>query len=170
MQKHLESGVYDVVCAHDSAPEESDLRRVARELGCELPDEFVVHATNSHGGLYVEVKEELWPRAKAGDVGPFWTFLTGLYTYNIADGIPEFMDLRLSAVEFQEETSFTAIPFLKIIGDADVYCFTTGGQIVRWDHELNELTPQNRSFFDLLDFELGDLAERKDRKLAEQDQ
>jgi hypothetical protein len=119
--------------------------------------------------LYVEVREELWPRPKEGDVGPFWTFLTGLYTYNIADDIPELMDLRKAAVEFQEDNSHTAVPCLKIIGDANVYCIDGDGDIVRWDHETNELEPQNRSFIDLLDFELGELAARKDRKLAEQD-
>ena len=169
MQKHLESGFYYIVSSQASAPTETELRAVARELGCELPDEFIVHSTNKYGGQYVEVKEELWPRPKELDVRPFWSFLYGLYTFNVAADIPDFMNLQSHAREFQNETEHNVIPFLKVIADADVYCFDERGTIVRWNHELNELDRQDRSFFDVLDFELGELADRKDRKLAERD-
>lgn len=92
LQKHLETGIYDVVSAQSSAPSESELRAVADELGCPLSDEFVVHSTNQYGGLCVEVKEELWPRAEAFEVGPFWSFLYGFYTFNIAEGNREVAD------------------------------------------------------------------------------
>lgn len=169
LQKHLETGVYDVVSAQSSAPSESELRAVADDLGSPLPDEFVVHSTSQYGGLCVEVKEELWPRAEAFEVGPFWSFLYGFYTFNIAEGIPDFMNLELFAREFQEETQLRAIPFLKIFGNADVYCFDENGQAVYWDHELNELQPQNKSFFEVLDYELGELVERKDLKLEQKE-
>jgi hypothetical protein len=167
MQKHLDGESFFMVSSQDSAPSETQLRRAAADLGCVFPDEFVAHASNKYGGLYVEVKEELWPRAKQADVGPFWSFLYGLFTYNIADGIPEFMDLAANAREFQAETQLPAVPFLKIIGDADVYCFAANGQIARYDHELNELEMVDRTFFDLLDYELGELVDRKERKLAQ---
>jgi hypothetical protein len=167
LQKRLESGCYYIVSSQDSAPTESDLRAVARDLGCELPEEFIVHSTNKYGGVYVEVKEELWPRPKELDVGPFWSFLYGLYTLNIADGVPDFMNLQKNAREFQNDTEHKVIPFLKIVGDADAYCFDQRGAIVHWDHELNELEKQDKSFFEVLDFELGELAIRKDRKLQQ---
>jgi hypothetical protein len=167
LQKHLDSGYYDIVSSQDSAPSESELQRVGHELGCRLPDVFVVHSTNRYGGLYVEVKEEFWPRANALDVGPFWSFLYGLYTSNIAEGIPDFMNLHSHANEFQSETGHRITPFMKVIADADVYCFDQSGAVVRWNHELNAVEEQNKSFFEVLDFELGELAARKDRKLAQ---
>src|SRR5687768_12689631 len=112
MQKHLDSGSFYIVSVQDSAPSESELRAVGEELGCVFPDDFVVHATNQYGGLYVEVNEELWPRLKVGDVGPFWSGLYGLFTFNVAEDIPEFMNLRTSAQEFQADTGFNAVPFL----------------------------------------------------------
>ena len=169
MQKHLEAGCYFMVSSQGLAPTEPALHAVARDLGCELPDEFIVHSTNKYGGLYVEVKEELWPRPEEFDVGPFWSFLYGLYTLNIADGIPDFMNLQANAREFQNDTEHKVIPFLKIIGDANVYCFDQRGVIVRWDHELNELEKEDKSFFEVLDLELGELATRKDQKLSQKD-
>jgi hypothetical protein len=165
MQKHLDAESFYMLSSHDSAPTPDALLAVFQELGCRAPEEFLEHATNRFGGLYVDVKEELWPRPKEFDVGPFWTFLYGLYTLNISEGIPEIMNLETRAREFQAETGLTAIPFLKIISDADVYCFTENGDIARWSHETNELAPEAKSFFELLDYELGELVDRRDRKL-----
>jgi hypothetical protein len=167
MRKHLDAESFYMVSSHDSAPSNDKLLRVASELGCVFPDEFVAHASNKYGGLYVEVKEDLWPRAKELAVGPFWSFLYGLFTYNVSEGIPEFMNLAANARQFQAETSLQAVPFMKIIGDADVYCFNSTGEITRYDHELNELEAEGRSFFELLDHELGELVDRKERTLAQ---
>lgn len=167
MQKHLDKESFYIVSSHESVPSESQLTALAAKLGCIFPEEFIAHSTNKFGGLYVEVREELWPRPKPLDVGPFWSFLYGLFTYNISEGIPDFMNLRTNAEEFQTETGHKAIPFLKIIGDADVYCFDPSGIVVRWNHELNELEQDKRTFFEILDQELMDLVDRKDRKLAD---
>lgn len=170
MQKHLEADTYYIVSSQDSAPTAEALQAIAKSFGCELPRDFIAHSTNKYGGLYVEVKEELWPRPKELDVGPFWSFLYGLYTLNAAEGIPDFLNLEVHAGEFQEETGHKAIPFMKLIGDADAYCFNERGVVVRWDHETNELEEQGESFFEALDHELGELAERKDRKVAKKNQ
>lgn len=168
MQGHLDdSGAYDVMSSRDSAPSEHALRAVGDSLGCRFPDEFIAHATNEYGGVYIAVNEEVWPRPKEGDVGPSWSFLYGLFTYNIADNIPDFMNLETNARQFQEETKHKIVPFMKIIGNADVYCFDQDGNVVRWDHELNEIAEWGLSFFDVLDFELGELSERKEQAIAD---
>ena len=167
IQKHLDAESFNVMSCQESAPSVTDLRRVASDLGCVFPDEFIAHSCNEFGGLYVEVKEELWPRAKEFDVGPFWSFLYGFFTFNISEDIPEFMDLATIAREFQAETKLQAVPFMKIIGDADVYCFNATGAITRYDHELNELEEVNQEFFDLLDYELAELVDRKEQRLGE---
>jgi hypothetical protein len=166
MTKHLEAGDYSIFSSQQSAPSAKVLRDTAKRLDCKFPDEFIAHASNEFGGIYIEVNEEIWPRAKEFDVGPFWSFLYGLYTFNIAKGIPDFMDLAENARQFQEDTQLKAVPFLKVIGDADVYCFDKSGKIVRYNHELNELEPESKSFFELLDYELSELAQRKKQKKA----
>lgn len=35
----------------------------------------------------MEVWEEIWPRAKEYDIGPFWSFCRGIIVYGIADEI-----------------------------------------------------------------------------------
>ena len=167
MQKHLDTKSFYMVSAHDSAPSEDALQLAAAEFGCVFPAEFVAHSTNQYGGLYVEVKEEFWPRPKEFDVGPFWSFLYGLFTFNLSEDIPEFMDLAANAREFQSRTGIQAVPCLKIIGDADLYCFDEDGNIAQYNHELNQLESEDRSFFELLDDELGELVQRKDKKLAQ---
>ena len=166
MQKHLESGCYDIVSSQDSAPTEAELCAAGAALGCAFPEEFIAHSINKFGGLLIEVKEELWPQPKAGDAGPSWSFLNGLYTLGIAKGIPDFMNLELATQEFQAESGLKAVPCLGLLCNADVYCFDPEGVIVRWDHELNELEKVDKTFFEVLDYELGELEARKDRKVA----
>ena len=167
MQKHLESGVYTIFSAQKSAPSRDAIRDFGREVGCKFPDEFVVHSSGEYGGLYVEVSEALWPRPKVGDVGPFWSFLYGLYTLNLADGIPAYMDLRANTLEFRKSTGLSLVPCLKLIGSADRYCFDEAGHLGQWDHETNDFVRGEKSFFETLDYELGELRSRKDRKCKE---
>ena len=76
------------------------------------------------------------------------------------------MNLEIAAREFQDESGFKAVPCLGLLCDADVYCFDPEGRIVCWDHELNELETIDKTFFEVLDYELGELEARKDRKVA----
>lgn len=55
------------------------------------------------GGLYMEVREEIWPRAKQYDIGPFWSFCRGIIVYGIANGIPDFLDIREKTKELHDE-------------------------------------------------------------------
>lgn len=167
MQKHLESGVYTVVSAHASAPSRKTIRTFGSEVGCKLPEEFVVHSSGEYGGLYVDVKETLWPRPKAGDVGAYWTFLYGLYTLNLTKDIPDFMALRENTLKFRESSGLPLVPCLKLIGSADRYCFDESGHIGQWDHETNVFTREKKSFFEVLDRELGELKSRKNRKVVD---
>lgn len=169
LEKHLDSGSFYLVAAHESAPDRSSLVSIASELNCTFPEEYLVHASSEFGGVYVEVIEDLWPRPKELDVGPFWTFLYGLFVYNATSDIPEWMNIQLNGRSFQQSTGHEVVPFLKVIGDADVYCFTNLGSIVRWEHETNELRPASETFFEVLDFELGELRSRKDKMVAGKD-
>jgi hypothetical protein len=60
------------------------------------------------------------------------------------------------------------VPFLQLVGDADKYCFDSGGRIIRWSHEEPENREQEpKPFSELLTREIQELEERKNRKLAQ---
>lgn len=77
------------------------------------------------------------------------------------------MNLEMAAIEFRSETGHQAVPFLKIVGDANVYCFIANGDIVRWDHETDEFEKIEKSFYDVLENEVRELKERKIKKTAQ---
>ncbi len=69
---------YYLVAAGKDAPSRRLVLEVAAKHGVCLPSDYVAHATGQWGSPYLEVREHVWPRHKAGDVGPFWSFLYGL--------------------------------------------------------------------------------------------
>ncbi|HKU13597.1 MAG TPA: hypothetical protein VJQ52_04325 [Steroidobacteraceae bacterium] len=64
------------------------------------------------------------------------------------------------------EHSLHVGPILRIVGDADVFCATSSGSIVRFQHETDELEPFDGDFWQLLETEVRELYERKVRKKA----
>src|SRR5262245_39372500 len=167
LRKHVDAEFALFACG-EAAPSPGDIAAFEEEAGCPLPSDFKAFSQGPLGGLYIEVKEEVWPRARAYEVGPFWSFLYGLAVYGFAHDIPEWMDMRRQAQAFREAVGDGHVPFLKIMGDADLYCFGTDGRISQWSHETGEFTAVDKSFAELLDFELAQLKTRKERKKAQQ--
>lgn len=157
---------YCIVAAGDSAPSKKELKEFSLRYGVTLPPEFLAHASGYWGGLYLEVREEFWPRHKAGDVGPYWSFLYGLFVYALSEEAPDWMQIKAAADEFKE-MGHQVIPFLKIVGDADVYCFDAMGRICRWSHEEDTFELYDGNFFDLLRYEFLELEDRRKQKLTE---
>ncbi len=60
------------------------------------------------------------------------------------------------------------LPFLKVIGDADVYCFDAEGRVQQWSHEEDTFESYDGNFFDVLRYEFLELEDRRKRKIAEQ--
>jgi hypothetical protein len=166
LRKYLDSDFF-VASAGKDAPSKSQLLEVAKRFGCKLPKEFITHSTGSMAGIYVEVKEGIWPRPRELEVGPFWTFLYAVHVYGLGAEIPDWMNLELAAEEFQQNTGHKLLPCLKVVGDADIYCFDAEGRIVQWDHETDELQPFDGDFFALLEQEIRELRKRKDQKIAQ---
>lgn len=158
---------YYMVAAGDSAPSKKELQEFGSRYGVALPKEYMAHASGYWGGLYLEVREEFWPRHKSGDVGQFWSFLYGLFVHALSDEAPEWMQIKVAADEFKE-MGHQVVPFLKVVGDADVYCFNASGRIQRWSHEEDIFEPYDGTFFDVLRYEFLELEDRRKRKLAEQ--
>lgn len=156
---------YAVVACQGNEPTEEDVCAFERVLGFRLPNDFREFTKSPLGGLYIEVREELWPRPKLYEVGPAWSFHFGIKVFGIAADIPAWLDIREQRKKFQTEGFTDLVPFLQLCSDADPYCFDRDGRIFRWSHE----TPTERefekiSFSELLMRELHELNARKEKK------
>ncbi len=162
---------YAVFACRGNEPTEDDIRAFEREIGFSLPADFREFTKSPLGGLYMDVREHLWPRPKRHQVGPFWSFLYGLKVFGIARDIPEWLDIRHQRRQFAQTGATDLVPFLQIVGDADPYCFDCEGRILRWRHGE---TPDERerveiSFPELLMQQIRELEDRKERKRLNED-
>jgi hypothetical protein len=147
---------------------EAQIRTIEKTYRVKYPAEFVAHVLGQFPGVWIEVKEAIWPRPKEYDVTPFWSFLYGLHTCTSAPASEPWMRLDTVAEEFEKMSGLKAAPILRIVGDANVYCATDTATIVRYNHEINKLEPVPGDFWQVLDREVRELRERKDRKKSSQ--
>lgn len=82
---------YQIAACMGNEPSEQDIKNFENQYQIILPADFREFTMSPLGGLYMEVREEIWPRAKPYDIGPFWSFCRGIIVYGIANGIPEFL-------------------------------------------------------------------------------
>ena len=161
---------FNVVACQGNEPSEADVGAFERQCGFRLPADFRTFTMSPLGGLYMEVNEELWPRPEEFAVGPFWSFLYALKVFGIAEGIPEWLDIRVQFAELRDEGIEGLVPFLQRQGDADCYCFDSRGRIVQWQHEEpEERAVVDSTFPDLLMKEIRDLEDRARKKIARED-
>ncbi|MEW6369036.1 MAG: SMI1/KNR4 family protein [Acidobacteriota bacterium] len=161
---------FGVFACQGSEPSEADIAAFERVCGFRLPEEFREFTKSSLGGLYMEAREQFWPRPKAYDVGPFWSFLYGVKVFGIAADIPEWLDLRVQHRAMGDDGYPHLVPFLQVQGDANRYCFDARGRVIYWDHEEpDEEKEVALSFSDLLLREIHDLEDRTGRKKRGED-
>jgi hypothetical protein len=150
-----------------------DIQAIEEKLKIKFPEEYIAHLLAEGAevlgerGLYIEVKEEVWPRPKQYDVGPFWSFLYGIHTFTPMMESQDWMRLDSVGKQFYEESGINAAPILKIIGDADLYCVNEIGKIVQYNHEKNIVVGIDMDFWELFEKELSELKERKEWKIKE---
>ncbi|HTL28870.1 MAG TPA: hypothetical protein VL282_06615 [Tepidisphaeraceae bacterium] len=142
------------------------LNAIGQKHGVVYPPEFSAHVCGQFLGIFVEVEEEVWPRPKEYDVGPFWSFLYALHTFTPATDSEPWMRLDDAATKLRTESGLLAAPILRIVGDADLFCIDPEGQLVHYRHETNELEPVSLTFWELFEREIAELRSRKDRKKA----
>ena len=94
--------VYYLVAASNDAPTKKEVKEIASSFGISVPADYIAHATGYWGSPYLEVREEYWPRHKVYDVGPFWSFLYGVFVYAYSEEAPEWMQIKVAAQEFKE--------------------------------------------------------------------
>ena len=162
---------YKVVACMGSEPSEQDINDFENQYGINLPADFREFTMSPLGGLYMEVREEIWPQAKQYDIGPFWSFCRGIIVYGIANGIPDFLDIREKTKELHDEGFTDFIPFLSIIGNGDeIFCFDKNNNIVLLDYYTKgEATPIEGTFSDCLMNQIAELEERKNKKIRGED-
>lgn len=161
---------YDLFAQQGNEPSLADVAVFEENIGFALPDEFREFLVHPLGGLYLEAKEEIWPSPKEFEVGPFWSFLRGIMVYCLSTEAPECLQLELAWNEMKEAGYPELIPFLKVIGDADPYCFTKDGQIVIWRHEEPDDPEQIKlTFSEAVLYENAELEERVERKISGDD-
>jgi hypothetical protein len=150
----------------DGTAAPGDLKRIEEQYSVIFPPEFVGHVCGQFPGIYVEVKEPIWPRPKAFDVGPFWSFLYGLHTFTPCSASEDWMRLDFAARGFQAHTGLQYAPVIQIVGDADLYCVDKSGAMARYNHETNEMSPEAGDFWTVFEREIAELKSRKLRKVA----
>jgi len=160
----------DVYSQNGAEPSAKDVSAFEKEIGFPLPQEFRDYAVHPLGGVYMGVKEEIWPEPEPYSVGPFWSFLRGVLVYSLSSEAPDWLSMRDAWRIFSEDGHPELVPFLKVLGDADPYCFTTDGGIVIWRHETPD-TPQavDMSFSQVLIHELRELEQRTRWKIEGKD-
>lgn len=164
IRKHIDFDIA-LFAAGAEAPSESELGAFETTIGYKLPKDFREFSKSTLGGLYVEVKEEKWPRPKLYDVAPFWSFLYGFAIFGFSVNIPEWMDITKITPEFMTSTQSRNTPFMQVMGDPNLYCFDSKGNTLYWDHETNEFETRKESLFTILEFELTELMKRKAQKI-----
>lgn len=65
---------YQVFACGDDTPSEQDIEAFESEFNIKLPEDFKEFTMSPLGGLYMEVREEIWPMAQEYEVAPFWEF------------------------------------------------------------------------------------------------
>ena len=168
--RNYDKETFAVFAQQGNEPSGRKVTAFEKQIGFRLPEEFREFAVHPLGGLYMEAKEEIWPRAKAGDVGPFWSFLYGLFVYSLSPEAPEMMQMQEEYKGFSEANGAGLVPFLKVMGDADPYCFTPEGKIVIWQHEEPDSPdPVEGTFSEVLMSQIRALEERAKRKIRGED-
>ncbi|PPA31319.1 hypothetical protein C3737_03850 [Aeromonas jandaei] len=155
---------YYIVAAGDQAPTKNEVVTFGDRYGIKFPDDYISHAVGELGGFFIEVKEELWPYSEVLAVAPCWEFLRGVYSYAYSEEAPEWMNIYIAAEQFKD-LGHKVIPVFKVWADANVYCYNEYGRLVKYLHEENTFECVDKTWFELIEHELNELAERKNRKL-----
>lgn len=169
--RNYDKQTYQVVACTGNEPSEQDIKQFEDQYKIKLPADFREFTMSPLGGLYMEVREEIWPRAKQFDIGPFWSFCRGIIVYGIANEIPDFLDIRVKTKELHEDGFTDFIPFLSIIGNGDeIFCFNKDNEIVLLNYyETGEATPVEGTFSECLMKQIEELEERKNMKIRGDD-
>jgi hypothetical protein len=87
----------------------TDIKKIEKELEIKFPGEYVAHLLAKGAevlgerGIYIEVKETVWPKPQLYDVGQFWKFLYGIHTFTPSEFSEDWMRLKITGKQFIKE-------------------------------------------------------------------
>lgn len=154
----FDPAIYRVMAGGRNAVTEERLAEFEAALDFRFPQPFREFTLSPLGGLYVEAREEVWPRPQPGDApGPRHLF--GLKVFGLCAPIPEWLDLREEIMRLPEEEG-DLVPIMALVGSPDRFCYDLDGAILRWSPDGTR-TPVEGDFPDLVMRELNALETRR---------
>lgn len=156
--RSFDSSVYRVMAGGRNAVTEVRLAEFEKALDFRFPAPFREFTLSALGGLYIEVREEIWPRPAVSDERG-WRDHYGLKIFGLCAPIPEWLDLREEIMGLPEEEG-DLIPFMAVVGSDDRYCYDLDGTILRWSPDGTR-QPEALEFADLVMRELRELETRR---------
>lgn len=155
----MDKRTFNLIAGQSGRPSEQDLEAFEQSIGFRLPQDFRAFAMSGFGCLFLEVNESVWPRPKEGAIVPAWHLKSALYVYGLSIGVPDYMDIRKQFAGFSKGGR-CIVPFLRLEGSLDHYCFTPEGRIVLWCKDTRDTEPIDLTFTALLHKEIQTLQER----------
>jgi len=150
---------YQMAAGKSGRPSEQDVAAFEQTIGFALPQDFRSFAMSAFGSLFLEVNENVWPRPKEGAIVPLWHLMYALYVYGLSADAPDFLDIRKQFARFSKG-EHRIVPFLRLVGSFNQYCFTPEKRIVLWHAETRKIDPIDITFTELLIREIQTLQER----------
>lgn len=153
----VDKKTFNFIAAQSGRPSEQVVTAFEQTIGFGLPQDYRAFAMSGFGCLFIEVNESVWPRPKEGAIVPAWHLKYALYVYGLSGGVPDFMDIRKQFAGFSKG-GHRIVPFLRLEGSLDHYCFSPEGGIVLW--RMRDTQPVDLTFTALLLKEITTLRER----------
>ena len=153
---------FTVTAAQSGRPSEQEITAFEQTIGFGLPQDYRAFARSGFGCLFVEVNESIWPRPKVGSIVPAWHLKYALYVYGLSSGVPDFMDIRKQFALFAKGGR-RIVPFLRLEGSLDHYCFSPDGGIVLRQSGTRDTQVIEHTFTELLLKEITTLQQRAQR-------
>ena len=153
----VDKKTFKFIAAHSGRPSAQDITAFEQTIGFSLPKDYRAFAMSGFGCLFVEANETIWPRPKEGAIVPLWHLKYALYVYGLSAGVPDYMDIRKQFAVFSKRGR-RIVPFLRLEGSLDHYCFTPEAGIVFL--QGGKLEPVDMTFSVLLLKEIQTLQER----------
>jgi hypothetical protein len=158
----VDKKTFNVTAALSGRPTKRDLAMFEQTIGFALPTDYRAFAMSGFSCLYLEVNEGIWPRPREGSIVPAWHAKYALYVYGLSADVPDFLDIRKQFAAFSKRGR-RIVPFLRLEGFLDHYCFAPEGGIVLWDADTRDLKPVELTFTALLVSKIQELQERAQR-------
>jgi len=154
----IDKKTFNFIAGQSGRPSGPVVASFEQTIGFALPRDYRAFAMSGFGCLFVEANESVWPRPKEGAIVPAWHLNYALYVYGLSSDVPDFMDIRKQFGAFSK-SGRRIVPFLRLEGSLDHYCFSPEGGIVLWRSDTRDTQPVDLTFTALLLKEITTLQE-----------